>query len=154
VELRIGGRRALVTESSSGIGSAIAEALACEGAQVVLNGHSKKNMDAAVSRLKKAIDGAVRKAVVADASTANGAQRIVAAVPEADILVNNLGKYERKGFFDTTDRDWLDFYEFNVLSGIRLVRACGQGMRDRKWGRILFTGATLRVEGGIVTGLG
>jgi NAD(P)-dependent dehydrogenase (short-subunit alcohol dehydrogenase family) len=131
VDLRIGGRRALVTGSSSGIGCAIAEALAREGAQVILNGRSKKNRDAAVSSLKKAIDGAVCKVVVADTSTANGAQRSVAAVPEVDILVNNLGKYERKGFFDTTDRDWMDFYEFNVLSGIRLVRAHGQGMRDR-----------------------
>jgi NAD(P)-dependent dehydrogenase (short-subunit alcohol dehydrogenase family) len=59
---------------------------------------------------------------VADASTAEGSQRIVAAIPEVDILVNNLGKYERKGFFDTTDSDWMDYYEFNVLSGIRLRR--------------------------------
>jgi NAD(P)-dependent dehydrogenase (short-subunit alcohol dehydrogenase family) len=150
VDLRIGGRRALVTGSSSGIGYAMAEALARKGAQVVLNGRSKKNMDAAVSRLKKAIGGAVCKAVVADASTANGAQRIVAAIPEVDILVNNLGKYERKGFFDTTDRDWMDFYELNVLSGIRLVRAYGQGMRDRKWGRILF----LSSESGLLTPVG
>jgi NAD(P)-dependent dehydrogenase (short-subunit alcohol dehydrogenase family) len=62
-------------------------------------------MDAAVRRVKQAVRGAVCTAVVADASTAKGAQRIVAAVPEVDILVNNLGKYERKGFFETTDSD-------------------------------------------------
>jgi NAD(P)-dependent dehydrogenase (short-subunit alcohol dehydrogenase family) len=116
VSLEITGRRALVTGSSSGIGYAIAEVLAREGAHVILNGRSKKNMDVAVKRLKKAVDGAVCKAVVADASTTKGAQRIVAAVLEVDILVNNLG----------------------VLSGIRFARAYGQGMRDRKSGRILF----------------
>jgi len=114
---------------------------------VFLNGRSKKNMDAAVNRLKEAVNGAECTTVIADASTAKGAERIVAAVPEVDILVNNLGKYERKNFFDTSDGDWMDFYEFNVLSGIRFVRAYGQGMRERKWGRILFISS----ESGLLT---
>jgi NAD(P)-dependent dehydrogenase (short-subunit alcohol dehydrogenase family) len=147
VDLRIAGRKALITGSSSGIGFAIAEALAREGAHVILNGRSKKNLDFALGRLKKAVKGAVCTFVVADASTAKGAQRIVAALPEVDILVNNLGKYERKGFFETTDRDWMDFYDFNVLSGIRLARAYGEGMRKRKWGRILFISS----ESGLLT---
>jgi NAD(P)-dependent dehydrogenase (short-subunit alcohol dehydrogenase family) len=147
MDLRIAGRRALVTGSSSGIGYAIAEMLAREGAHVFLNGRSKKNMDAAVSRLKKAVNGATCTTVIADASTAKGAERIVSAIPDVDILVNNLGKYERKNFFDTNDDDWMDFYEFNVLSGIRLVRAYGQGMRQRKWGRILFISS----ESGLLT---
>ena len=136
-----------MTGSSSGIGYAIAEALAREGAHVILNGRTKKNLDAAASRLKKAVRGAVCTSVVADASTAKGAQHIASAVPDVDILVNNLGKYERKGFFETTDSDWMDFYEFNVLSGVRLVRAYGQGMRKRKWGRILFISS----ESGLLT---
>jgi NAD(P)-dependent dehydrogenase (short-subunit alcohol dehydrogenase family) len=147
VDLKIAGRRALVTGSSSGIGYAIAEALAREGAHVILNGRSKKTTDAAVGRLKKAVGGASCTAVVADAASAKGAQRILAVAPEVDILVNNLGKYERKNFFDTNDRDWLDFYEFNVLSGIRFVRAYGQGMRKRKWGRIVFISS----ESGLLT---
>lgn len=147
MDLRIAGRKALVTGSSSGIGYAIAEALAREGAHVTLNGRSKKNLEAALGRLKKAVKGAACASVVADASTAKGAERIVAAVPQVDILVNNLGKYERKNFFDTTDRDWIDFYDFNVLSGIRLVRAYGQGMRKREWGRIIFISS----ESGLLT---
>jgi NAD(P)-dependent dehydrogenase (short-subunit alcohol dehydrogenase family) len=147
MDLRIAGRRALVTGSSSGIGYAIAEVLAREGAHVVLNGRSETNLDAAASRLKTAVDGASCDLVIADVSTAKGAERIVAAIPAVDILVNNLGKYERKNFFDTTDSDWMDFYEFNVVSGIRLVRAYGQGMRERKWGRIVFISS----ESGLLT---
>jgi len=147
MDLNIAGRLAFVTGSSSGIGYAIAEALAREGARVTLNGRSEANLDAAVRRLQKAVDGACCEAVVADASTAAGAQRIVAAVPEVDILVNNLGKYERKGFFDTTDDDWMDFHEFNVVSGIRFARAYGQGMRERRWGRIVFISS----ESGLLT---
>lgn len=147
MDLRIAGRRALITGSSSGIGYAIAEALAREGAHVILNGRSQENLDGAVQKLKAAVEGAVCSVVVADASTAEGAERIVAAVPAVDILVNNLGKYERKNFFETTDSDWTAFYEFNVLSGIRFVRAYGQGMRDRKWGRIVFISS----ESGLLT---
>jgi NAD(P)-dependent dehydrogenase (short-subunit alcohol dehydrogenase family) len=147
MDLRVAGRRALVTASSSGIGYAIAEGLAREGARVILNSRSKMNLDAAVRRLQTAVHGAVCDAVEADASTADGAARIVAAAPEVDILVNNLGKYERKNFFETTDRDWIDFYTFNVLSGIRLVRVYGQGMRERKWGRIVFISS----ESGLLT---
>jgi short-subunit dehydrogenase len=62
MDLRIAGRRAIVTGSSSGIGYAIAEALACEGAHVILNGRSEKNLDAAVHRVQKAVDGAACEA--------------------------------------------------------------------------------------------
>ena len=67
-----------------------------------------------------------------------GAKTIVGQAPEVDILVNNLGIYKRQGFFETPDEDWMHFYEVNVLSGIRSARAYGQGMRERKWGRIIF----------------
>jgi len=55
-----------------------------------------------------------------------------------DILVNNLGIYERKAFFDIPDSDWLRLYETNVLSGIRFARRYAPGMAKRGWGRVLF----------------
>jgi NAD(P)-dependent dehydrogenase (short-subunit alcohol dehydrogenase family) len=133
MDLKIAGRRALVTGSTSGFGYAIAEGLAREGAQVVLNGRQAKSIESAIARIKEAVKGAKVVGVVADAATAEGAKTIVGQAPEVDILVNNLGIYKRQGFFETPDEDWMHFYEVNVLSGIRFARAYGQGMRDRGW---------------------
>jgi NAD(P)-dependent dehydrogenase (short-subunit alcohol dehydrogenase family) len=138
VDLNIVGRCAFVTGSTTGIGYAIAEGLAREGAEVILNGRDDDHMKSAIARLKKAVTGAKVRGMVADAATAAGAKAIIKEVPEVDILVNNLGIYKRQGFFETPDEDWLHFFEVNVLSGIRFARAYGQGMRERKWGRIIF----------------
>jgi NAD(P)-dependent dehydrogenase (short-subunit alcohol dehydrogenase family) len=138
VDLKIAGRRALVIGSTSGIGYAIAEGLAREGAQVLLNGRQADSLERAIARIKKAVKGAKVVGVVADAATAEGSKTIVGQAPDVDILVNNLGIYKRQGFFETPDEDWMHFYEVNVLSGIRFARAYGQGMRERGWGRIIF----------------
>jgi len=55
-----------------------------------------------------------------------------------DILVNNLGIYESKGFFEETDADWERIFEVNILSGVRLSRHYLQGMLARKQGRVIF----------------
>jgi len=59
-------------------------------------------------------------------------------VDAVDILVNNLGIYERKPFFDIDDADWMRFFEVNVLSGVRFARHYAPAMAKRGWGRILF----------------
>jgi NAD(P)-dependent dehydrogenase (short-subunit alcohol dehydrogenase family) len=59
-------------------------------------------------------------------------------VPEVDILVNNLGIYERKPFFEIPDEDWTRFFEVNVLSGVRFARHYAPAMAKRGWGRIVF----------------
>ena len=58
--------------------------------------------------------------------------------PEADILVNNLGIFEPKAFFDITDSDWQRFFETNVMSGVRLSRHYLPAMVRRGWGRVAF----------------
>jgi len=60
------------------------------------------------------------------------------ALPDVDILVNNLGIYESKDFACITDEDWRRFFEVNVLSGARLARHYFPGMMKRDWGRIIF----------------
>jgi len=133
MDLQLDGKIALVTGSTAGIGLEIARTLAGEGADVVICGRSQEKLDAAVVD----IDGKVR-AVLGDPATAEGAEALIAAVPEIDILVNNLGIYESKAFEDITDEDWLRFFEVNVLSGARLARSYLPGMLERDWGRIIF----------------
>ncbi|HVB48378.1 MAG TPA: SDR family oxidoreductase [Burkholderiales bacterium] len=138
MDLQIKERRALVTGSTAGIGFAIARGLAAEGAHVTLTGRTQASVEAALARLKKLVPGARAEGVAADCATAAGAQAVFARVAETDILVNNLGIYERRPFFDITDGEWLRFFEVNVLSGIRFARHYAAGMAGRGWGRVLF----------------
>jgi NAD(P)-dependent dehydrogenase (short-subunit alcohol dehydrogenase family) len=132
------GKTALVTGSTLGIGQAIARGFAAAGAAVVINGRSQPKIDAAIAAITKAVPGAKVKGVAADVSSAEGCKTLVDAVPNVDILVNNTGIFEPKGFFDIPDADWSRFFEVNVMSGVRLSRAYMQGMLKRNWGRIVF----------------
>ncbi len=138
MDLGLEGKRAVVSGSTAGIGLAIAEALAREGAAVVVNGRSRGRVDAAVEAVKSAAPRATVKGVVADLGTAEGCAELVREAPDADVLVNNLGIFEAKPFPEIGDDDWLRFFTVNVLSGVRLSRAYLPGMLARNWGRIIF----------------
>jgi NAD(P)-dependent dehydrogenase (short-subunit alcohol dehydrogenase family) len=138
MKIDLTGKTALVTGSTAGIGHAIAKGLAETGAEVVINGRTQAKVDAAVAAIAKTVPGAKLRGVAADVSTAAGCKSLAAAVPEVDILINNAGIFEPKGFFDIPDKDWTRFYEVNVMSGVRLSRAYMQGMLKRNWGRIVF----------------
>jgi NAD(P)-dependent dehydrogenase (short-subunit alcohol dehydrogenase family) len=138
MNIDIKGKTALVTGSTSGIGQAIARGLASAGADVSINGRTQGKVDAAVAALAKAVPGARLWGIAADVSTAAGCDALVAALPEVDILINNAGIFEPKGFFDIPDDDWSRFFEVNVMSGVRLSRAYLPGMLKRNWGRIVF----------------
>jgi NAD(P)-dependent dehydrogenase (short-subunit alcohol dehydrogenase family) len=138
MDLQLKNRRALVTGSTSGIGFAVARGLAAEGAQVTITGRTQAGVDAALKRMHDSVPGANATGVAADCATVAGAEAVFARVPEVDILVNNLGIYERKPFFEIPDADWLRLFEVNVLSGVRFARRYGQGMANRGWGRVIF----------------
>lgn len=135
MDLQLAGKTALVTGSTAGIGLAIAERLAAEGAEVIIAGRSQEKLATASALVAKS--GRVH-AILADPSTAQGAEKLIAAVPEVDILVNNLGIYEAKPFTEITDADWHHFFEVNVMSGVRLSRHYFPGMLARNSGRIIF----------------
>ena len=150
MDLQLTDKTALVTGSTAGIGFAIASLLAEEGAAVVLSGRSQGRVDEAVRRLRAATSNARVTGVAADLGTAEGVASLTGQVPAADILVNNLGIFEPKPFPGITDRDWLRFFEVNVLSGVRLSRAYLPGMLRRNWGRVVFisseSGVNIPVE--------
>ena len=138
MDLGLTSKLALVTGSTAGIGFATAEALAREGARIIINGRTTARVDAAVTRLRKSIPGADIHGVAADVATAAGCDRVTRVFPDVDVLVNNMGIFEPKAFEDIGDADWLRFFEANVLSGVRLARHYVRGMRSRNWGRIVF----------------
>ena len=138
MNIDLSGKTALVTGSTAGIGNAIARGLAATGANVVINGRSKAKVDAAAATIAKAVSGAKVRGVAADVSTADGCKALLAALPEVDILINNAGIFEPKGFLDIPDEDWSRFFDVNVMSGVRLSRAYLPAMLKRNWGRIVF----------------
>lgn len=138
MNLKLIGKTALITGSTAGIGLAIAESLVGEGANVVLNGRSRERVEGAVQTVKSGIENARVSGVVADLSTSEGAQKIIEGIPEVDILVNNVGTYKLKPFDEISDDEWLELFNINVMSGIRLSRHYLPKMKAKNWGRIVF----------------
>jgi NAD(P)-dependent dehydrogenase (short-subunit alcohol dehydrogenase family) len=138
MNLGLQGKLAVVSGSTAGIGFAIAATLAQEGARVVINGRTEARVTAAVEKIRQRTKGAELIGVAADLGTAVGVSTFAKQVPEADILVNNLGIFEVKPFLEIPDADWQRFFETNVLSGVRLTRHYLPGMLQKNWGRVIF----------------
>ena len=129
---------AVVSGSTSGIGLGIADGLAQAGATVVVVGRQETSVATAIASIKAKNPAALLRGVVADLSTEQGVAALIAAVPVADVLVNNLGIFNDKDFFTVPDDEWMHFYNVNVLSGVRLARHYATAMAEEGWGRIIF----------------
>jgi 3-oxoacyl-[acyl-carrier protein] reductase len=138
MDLQLTGKTALVTASTGGIGREIAKSLAREGATVIINGRTESVVEAAIQTIKASVPTASLLPLVADNSSAQGAEETIAAYPELDILVNNLGIYEVNSFFKESDDTWQKLFEVNILSGVRLSRHYLERMIARNTGRIIF----------------
>jgi NAD(P)-dependent dehydrogenase (short-subunit alcohol dehydrogenase family) len=151
MDLKLKGKTAIVTGATGGIGLEIARALSLEGVKVTIPGRNRSRIDAAVANIGasggEAVDG-----VLADPATEEGATASIAALPEVDILVNNLGIYEIKPFQAIDDEEWRRYFEINVLGGVRLSRIYMPGMLAKNWGRIIFISSEsgLMTPGGMV----
>jgi len=129
---------AIVTGSTAGIGRAIAEGLLSAGATVVINGRTKQRVDEALKELRGMFPASYVYGVVADLSTSEGAESFLSQVPQADILVNNVGTATPKEFMNITDEDWVNLFQINVMSGVRMARSYLPQMIANNWGRIVF----------------
>ena len=133
MQIDLTGKRAIVTGSTEGIGFAIAKGLADAGATVVVNGRTQAKVDAAVARI-----GGATRGVVADLGDAAGHDALLAAEPEADIVVSNLGIFQPADFFATDDATWDRHWQINVMAGVRLARSYLPGMEKAGWGRFVL----------------
>jgi NAD(P)-dependent dehydrogenase (short-subunit alcohol dehydrogenase family) len=144
MDLGLTGKKAVVSGSTAGIGLAIAQALYQEGAHVTINGRTQPRVDEALAQFAGG-PGKVH-GVAADLTSDAGANTLLARVPHADVLVNNLGIFEPKRFADISDDDWRRFFDANVLSGVRLARLYLPQMLKQNWGRIIFISSESAVQ--------
>lgn len=137
---------AIVTGSSRGIGKAVAERFARDGARVVVNYvKNKKAGEAVAAGIRKAGGEAI--AVKADVSKKAEAQNLIkSAIKEfgrLDILVSNAGIVIDKPFVESNDEDWAAAIENNLHGFYNVCQAALQPMLKQKWGRIIATGSCI-----------
>ena len=106
----------------SQLGLASAVELASMGADIVINGRSQDKVDEAIDVVTSKVPNATIQGIAADLGTADGCKVMIAAVPDVDILVNNMGIYDPKAFENISDDDWELMFTVNVMSGVRLSR--------------------------------
>lgn len=139
MRLNLEGKRALITGSNVGIGKAIAFTLAREGAAVIVHGLEKDKVVDVIKEIKH--EGGKAFGFAGDLSTDEGAAYVARQAQESlggvDILINNAGTYENRGWMDATAEDWAELYNINVLSVVRLVRHLIPQMKETGWGRII-----------------
>lgn len=138
MDLQLEDKLALVSGSTAGIGYAIAEALAAEGARVIVNGRTDSRVQEAVTRIKASGARGKLEGIAADLGSVEGVRAAVKEFPDVDILINNVGIFEFKPFEEISDAEWMRVFEINVMSGVRLSRHYLPGMKKRNWGRIIF----------------
>ncbi len=136
MDLGIAGRKAIVCASSRGLGRACAQRLAEAGCEVVINGIDRDRLEATAAAIRKAT-GATVTAVIANVSTAEGQQALLAACPEPDILVNNNAGPPFRDFRELRRQQMLDGVVANMVAGIELTQKVIDPMVKKKFGRIV-----------------
>jgi 3-oxoacyl-[acyl-carrier protein] reductase len=132
----IHGRTAIVCGASSGLGKACALALAGAGVRLLLNARDQVRLEAAAAAIT-GMSGARVSIVAADVSQAAGRAAILAACPSPDILVTNAGGPPPGRDHHFTEEQWLSAIHTNMLAPIHLIGGVIEGMKTRRWGRII-----------------
>ncbi|KVM69239.1 MULTISPECIES: SDR family NAD(P)-dependent oxidoreductase [Burkholderia] len=144
MDLKLNGKRALVTGSSAGLGEAIARLLAQEGVTVVVHGRDARRAHAVAEVILS--EGGQAEVALGDLATDEGADVVAAKAQDGgaiDILVNNAGYYHHLNWTSALPAQWADTYQVNVLSAVRMIQRLVPTMRERGWGRVIQIGGGL-----------
>ena len=135
MDLHLKGKKVFISGSTSGIGFETARLFLEEGATVIINGRTKKSVEAALSSLNSDnVSG-----LVADFLKDSQVETLIDQIPDdIDILVNNVGIFRGKEFKDENVDDWNDHFKVNLMSGVQLSKHFLPEMIKRNWGRIIF----------------
>ena len=140
MEIKLTGRKALVTGGSKGLGLAIAQAFAEAGADVAIMARRPGPLEEAVAAIGQR-QGQKVLAVPCDVRRAddieNGFSKVTQAFGWVDILVNNAGTSNANPFESVTDAQWQEDIDLKLFAAIRLIRLALPHMKQRKWGRII-----------------
>lgn len=139
MELKLKGKKALVTGSSSGIGEWIAKCLAREGVHVMVQGRKKQELQRVVQEITA--NGGVAHYVEGDLANDNDAKQVIdktlQTFKQLDILINNAGAFPQRGWLQGKPQDWLDLLNVNVVSMVRMIQGFLPQMKTLGWGRII-----------------
>jgi NAD(P)-dependent dehydrogenase (short-subunit alcohol dehydrogenase family) len=136
MDLNLGGKLALITGGSRGIGRAVGEALAAEGCSLVLVSRSAVDLDSARRHLEGQFNISVRTDAADLADSAN-VTRLAEQFPDVDILVNNVGAIPGGTLFEVDEARWRTAWDLKVLGTINMTRAFYPLMKARGGGAII-----------------
>lgn len=136
MDLGVAGKSAIVCGSSKGLGKACALALCKEGVNVWISARGEEALQGAATEISALGRGEVHT-VVADVTTGEGRDALLAACPQPDILINNVGGPPPGDFRDWDQSDWFAAVNANMFSAIDMIRRCLDGMINRRFGRIV-----------------
>jgi len=156
MDLGIGGKVAIVTGGSQGIGKAIAAQLAVEGVRTVISARNFPNLQRAAAEIAQASKGEVLP-LQADVTRLDEVKKLVAATFDAfgsvDILVNNAAGSGSGAFAELSDEDWLHHFNVKLVGYVRCARQVMPHMQQKRWGRIVnIGGEAARGNGGYASG--
>ena len=139
MDLKLKGKRAVVTGSTSGIGEGIVKTLASEGATVMVHGRNKTQATKVADQI--IAEGGKAYITIGDLTKDDNAEQVASEVLQRlggiDILINNAAAYANRRWTEATANHWGELYNANVLSAVRMIRLFIPHMKKQNWGRII-----------------